>query len=110
MKVKVRKVPTPARVEPVQHTPVRKPVDHVEAKIIGIMMREGAITTDEVYAIVKEHESDMMRGYGIAKGHLLRMMYLKHAKLDFSTDPHMYFLTPQGEQYIQNSYAPEVNQ
>lgn len=93
-------VPEPEKVK-TPEVPIRTPVDPIECKIIAILKNEGAITCDEVYSLVKEHD---YRYYQVVMGHITRLVNLKFAKLDTSIDPIMWYLSPAGEEHIQNYY------
>ncbi|WP_319507237.1 hypothetical protein [uncultured Methanolobus sp.] len=116
VKVKVRKVPAPVMMKPPepvmikpeapvkQSEPVKYTPGTVESRILAIIVREGGITTDELYSLAKEHD-DVMKGYAVVKGHITKMMSSGMLKIDLSTEPIMYFTTPQGESFIQNQCA-----
>lgn len=70
----------------------------LEEQIISIMVREGAITIDEVHSL-----SRTIDDYFSVKGCLLRFMNAGYAELDTSTYPMMFYLTEQGENYFRIS-------
>jgi DNA-binding PadR family transcriptional regulator len=89
---------------PVEKTPIRITPGTVEEKIISIMMQEGAITADEVYSLVRGHD---FQYYQVVMDHILRLVHAGFASLDTSTDPHMWYTTPEfDEVFAQNQEAP----
>jgi hypothetical protein len=78
---------------------VPKHSNPIDAKIIEILDREGAITVPEMNDIATDCSIFNVRR------HVLNFVRVGYAKIDLSTSPVMYYATPEGEEFIQKQQA-----